>query len=99
MARNTATDSTRAIFHQQWVALHCCFDMDSPSQQILIESLGDVTVENDTQVEVKKYADSLTDGHLNFWKTLRNWMDEHFDDSPYRSLILLTTQEYSATTK
>lgn len=99
MARNTATDSTRAIFHQQWVALHCCFDMDSPSQQILIESLGDVTVENDTQVEVKKYADSLTDGHLNFWKTLRNWMDEHFDDLPYKNLLLLTTQEYGATTK
>ena len=94
MTRQSATESTRAILHQQWIALHCCFDMDSPGQQVLIESLGDVTIKNDTQIEVKDYSDPLTDGHPNFWKTLRNWVDDSFDDYPYKNLVLLTTQEY-----
>ncbi len=96
MARQSATASARAILYQQWNALQYCFEMDSPGQQVLIESLGDVTVKNETQIEVKDYKDPLTDGHVNFWKTLRNWVDDSFDVDPYKNLVLLTTQEFGA---
>lgn len=63
-------------------------------QKVLIESQGDVTISDSQQVETKSYSDPLTDGHINFWKTLHNWMQEDFDPTPYTSLILYTTQQF-----
>lgn len=94
--RADATASTRAVIYQLCVAVEQCYALDS-GQKLLIERLGDVTIENQTQVEIKHYdfADALTDGHPNFWNTLYNWMDDRFPQEDYASLILYTTQPIS----
>ena len=91
--RGDATASTDAIVYQLGVAVSKCFDLDE-GQVLVIEKLGDVTIEDVVQIEVKCYIDSLTDGHKNFWNTLTNWMDAGFDQAKYQSLILYTTQEF-----
>lgn len=95
--RHSAMASTRGILHQLWVAVEKCYEMDQAGQKVLIETQGDVTT--DSQIEVKRYSDKLTDNHLVFWKTLKNWLHESFDPAQYRSLILLTTQEFGSTAK
>lgn len=90
--RQDATASTRATVYQLCVAVARCYEMQK-GQKVLIEELGDVTVEDQEQIEVKQYSDDLTDGHHNFWNTLHNWMDDAFDADAYTSLILHTTQK------
>jgi len=93
ISRGDATASTDAIVYQLGVAVSKCFELDE-GQVLVIEELGDVTIEDDVQIEVKCYADSLTDGHKNFWNTLTNWMDAGFNHANYKSLILYTTQGF-----
>lgn len=40
----------------------------------------------------------MTDSHLNFWKTLNNWLKPDFDPVKYKSLLLVTTQNYGEKT-
>ncbi|MED5598221.1 hypothetical protein [Janthinobacterium sp. P210006] len=91
--RGDATASIDAIVYQLGVAVSKCFELDE-GQVLVIEELGDVTIEDVVQIEVKCYVDSLTDGHKNFWNTLTNWMDAGFNHAKYQSLILYTTQEF-----
>lgn len=93
--RSDATASTAAVVFQLGVAVDKCYDLAS-DQTLVIEALGDVTIENLVQIEVKCYNDVLTDGHPNFWNTLTNWSHESFDQSKYTSLVLYTTQPFGA---
>lgn len=88
-----AKSSTKAIIYQMCVAVQKCYEMIK-GQKVLIEELGDVTIEKEEQVEVKQYSDALTDNHSNFWNTLRNWLNDNFDYSSYKYLILYTTQQF-----
>jgi hypothetical protein len=88
-----ASASTKGTVYQLYVAVQKCFELVS-GQKVLIEQAGDVTISDSQQVETKLYQDPLTDNHLNFWKTLNNWMQDTFDDTGYSSLILYTTQEF-----
>ena len=90
---NDATASTKGTIYQLCVAVQKCYEMIA-GQKVLIESLGDVTIPDSQQVETKFYSEPLTDNHPNFWKTLRNWMQDAFDATPYLSLILCTTQQF-----
>lgn len=90
-----ATLLFKALQYQLLVAVEYCYDLKS-DECLLLEVLGDVTVPGKTQTEVKHYSDSLTDSHSNFWNTLKNWLHEKFDRSSYKSLVLLTTQEFGA---
>ena len=90
---NDATSSTKGTVYQLCVAVQKCFEMLS-GQKVLIEKEGDVTIENEQQVETKFYSDDLTDGHKNLWNTLKNWIQPHFDETAYSSLILFTTQQF-----
>lgn len=91
--RQDATASTRATIYHLCVAVDKCYKL-KVGQKLLIEELGDITIDGEQQVEVKQYSDRLTDGHHNLWNTLRNWMGDEFDHTPYSSLILHTTQEF-----
>jgi len=93
-ANHDATVSTRATIYQICVGLMKCYDMLA-GQKLSIEALGDVTILGDKQVEVKNYQDNLTDGHPNFWKTLKNWLDDTYDSEPYSALVLHTTQLFA----
>lgn len=91
------TDGLSGSIHQLYIALEQCFEMDHPDQYVVIEKLGDVTTVSQTgstQLEVKAYDedDALTDSHLNFWNTLRNWLQPQFDISQVKAFVLYTTQ-------
>lgn len=87
-----ASDSIGGIIYQFYIALDKCFELGD-SESLFIEKDGDVSNLTE-QIEVKNYQDVLTDSHLNFWKTLSNWLSPDFDQAKYKSLILLTTQNY-----
>jgi hypothetical protein len=89
-----AVQSTRGTLYQLWVAVEKCYEMSQAGQSIFIEFQGDVTSQGEEQIEVKCYTDPLTDNHICFWKTLRNWMQPEFSPENYTSLILYTTQEF-----
>lgn len=91
-ANHDATASTRATIGQICVGLWKCYEM-TPGQKLSVEELGDVTIDDAEQVEVKFYKDTLSDGHSNFWNTLKNWVHDDYDPDPYASLVLYTTQE------
>ena len=91
--RQDATASTRATIYHLCVAIDKCYQLKD-GQKLLIEELGDITIEGEQQIEVKQYSDRLTDGHLNLWNTFRNWIDDEFDHTSYTSLILHSTQEF-----
>lgn len=86
-----ATASVSGTFYQIGVAVLQCWKM-TKGQKVLIEKLGDVSVEGVSQIETKLYSDNLTDGHINLWKTIANWLQEGFDPAAYSSLILYTNQ-------
>jgi len=89
---NNASDSIGGILYQFYVGLQKCFELNE-NETILIEKDGDVSNAT-TQFEVKNFQDPLTDSHVNFWKTLNNWLKPGFDHTKYKSLVLLTTQNY-----
>lgn len=89
---NDASSSSQGTIFQLYVAVQKCLEMTS-GQRIIIERYGDVTVSASQQMEIKHYDDPLTDSHVNFWKTLKNWMRDDFDESAYAVLLLCTTQE------
>ncbi|WOF16291.1 hypothetical protein F1737_05970 [Methanoplanus sp. FWC-SCC4] len=93
---NASPSSSRATIYQLWVAVEKCFEMDAENQKVIIEILGDVTIENKELIEVKALSASLTDNDIAFWKTLYNWTQNTFDINNY-SLILHTTQEFGST--
>lgn len=93
---NDATRLLEAIGYQLIVTLEYCHDLVE-GQTLWLEVFGDVTVSRSVQVEVKNFIEDLTDGHINFWNTLKNWMSPKFKQDKYSELILLTTQSYGAT--
>ena len=93
---NDATRLLEAISYQLIVTLEYCHDLVE-GQTLWLEVFGDVTVSGSVQVEVKNFVDDLTDGHNNFWNTLKNWLSPKFKQEKYSELILLTTQAYGAT--
>ena len=95
---NNATRLLEAISYQLIVTLKYCHGL-AKGQTLWLEYYGDVTVSGEVQVEVKDFAEDLTDGHINFWNTLKNWMSPNFKQTKYSELILLTTQTYGAASK
>lgn len=92
-----ASDSIGGIIYQFYIALDKSFEL-AEAESLFIEKDGDVSNAQE-QIEVKNYRDSLSDSHINFWKTLSNWLNPQFDHRKYKSLILLTTQDYGENTK
>ena len=88
-----ATKLFIALKYQVLVAMEYCHSLGD-GESLWIEVFGDVTVSDKKQIEVKYYADKLTDGHHNFWNTLNNWLKPEFDYRQYASLVLLTTQSF-----
>lgn len=93
-----STKTFKPIIYQFLIALEKCFEMKN-DESIWIEKYGDVTNSNGEQIEVKDYQKDLTDLDHNVWKTMKNWLDDGFCISYYNSLVLLTTQTISRTSK
>lgn len=88
-----ATSSISGILYQFYIALDNCHQLTT-GQKLYIEKYGDISISNTKQIEVKQYSDNLTDLHENLWNTLENWLQDGFNPSEYKELILLTTQNY-----
>lgn len=95
---NDATASVSGTIYQICVALERAFLLEE-GQKLWIEKFGDVTVSGQIQIETKRYSDSLTDNHSNFWNTLKNWLHPDFNQREYKSLVLFTTQPFGNTSK
>ena len=95
---NDSTKTFKPIIYQFLIALEKCFEMQD-DESIWIEKYGDVTSSSGVQIEVKDYQNNLTDLDHNVWKTLKNWLDDNFDATRYKNLILLTTQTISKSSK
>lgn len=96
---NDATPSLSGTIYQISVALERAF-MLQEGQSLWIEKFGDVTISNEIQIETKLYNnDPLTDNHVNFWKTLKNWLSEDFAHENYAYLSLITTQSYGVNSR
>lgn len=100
--KNASLSTALAFHYQVLIGLEHCFVMQE-NQSVWFERDGDVSLlggdANDSkQVEVKNYADALTDHHENLWKTLKNWLAPEFHHESYGVLILHTTQVFGATT-
>lgn len=88
---NSAVDSTKAIAYQFLIALDIAFSLEE-EQKLWIEKYGDVSISNDSQIEVKLLSKPLSDNNIAFWNTIKNWLDENFQHHHYKSLVLSTTQ-------
>lgn len=99
----SSPEPTGALVSQFYLALEKCFEMKL-GDVVFIEKDGDVSklnsmsLEDGIQIELKEYAEDndLTDSHLNFWNTLKNWTNSEFDSVKYKYLVLATTQEIGA---
>ena len=90
---NNAIESAKGNIYQIYMSLLYCRDLNE-NETIFFERFGDITVSGEKQIEVKKYSEPLNDNHINIWKTLKNWLQDYFEPTHYKKLILLTTQEY-----
>jgi len=92
------TSLTRLGDHYQYlIALECCINAESEDDYIYIEQRGDVATK-DESTEVKHHSDEnhkISDRHTDFWKTLKNWVENYDVISSYKKLILLTTSSAS----
>ncbi|MFH1494744.1 MAG: hypothetical protein ABIG70_08105 [Pseudomonadota bacterium] len=95
---NDATASVSGTIYQLCVALDRAFMLEE-GQKIWIEKFGDVTISGLAQLETKHYSDTLTDSHLNFWSTLKNWLLPPFSHNEYANLVLFTTQTIGESSK
>ncbi|RSP92374.1 hypothetical protein EA716_15585 [Acinetobacter baumannii] len=101
--KNSALTTALAFHYQVLIGLEKCFSLEE-NQAIWFEKDGDVSFlaessNESSQIEVKEYADSLTDNHENLWKTLKNWLAPEFNHNQYGALILHTTQAFGAKTR
>ncbi|MGZ8954922.1 MAG: hypothetical protein ACXW0Q_09625 [Methylovulum sp.] len=100
--KNAALVTTLAFHYQVLVGLEQCFTMQD-GQSVWFEKDGDISLVGDSvdeskQVEVKHYANALTDHHENLWNTLKNWLAPEFDHKTYGALVLHTTQVFGTNT-
>ncbi|MCH2547117.1 MAG: hypothetical protein MK052_05875 [Alphaproteobacteria bacterium] len=101
--KNAALSTALAFHYQVLIGLEKCLSLQE-GQSVWFEKDGDVSLvgdahEESSQIEVKNYANPLTDHHENFWNTLNNWLDPKFNHEQYGALVLHTTQAFGATTR
>jgi hypothetical protein len=91
----TSTDNTLKTigFHFQYlIALECCLN-SKRGDFIYIEQYGDVSDRNSI-IEVKHHIyehQKLSDRHEDFWKTLKNCVENYKTLDDFSNVILLTT--------
>lgn len=103
MAEKFSNDTTLTRlgdFYQHIIALQCCINAEE-GDVIYIEQRGDVANEDST-FEVKHHIGGnymMSDNHVDFWKTLKNWIENFETILSYKNLILYTTAEISKNSK
>jgi hypothetical protein len=101
----TDTSLTRLGDHYQYLlATESCLNADE-GDIIYVESLSDVAVETKDgkeAIEAKHHFSTehqISDRHVDFWKTLKNWVINFNVLKDYKKLILHTTSRISSDSK
>lgn len=91
--KNNATSKIIGFDYQKLIALKKCFDARA-GETIYIECLGDVACGNEA-IEVKHHQGdhSLINTSIDFWKTLKNLVEEKEMFFQFNKLILYTTSK------
>lgn len=91
-AKNNAALSQLGNLYQYLMVLKIC--LEAPAGAIInLEQLGDITTA-DYQYEIKHHDNPehvLVDTHVDFWKTLKNWVDNYDLLKAFSNLVLLTS--------
>lgn len=85
------------IYHYYVVLLHCLELQEN--ETILVERYGDISIqsgEDSKNIEVKRHQGehTLSERHIDFWKTLNNWLNYAHNMIEFKSLILYTTSSF-----
>jgi hypothetical protein len=91
-SKNTAALSQLGNFYQYLIALKICLESDN-GELVNIEKYGDLTTA-DYNYEIKHHIDSnntLNETHIDFWKSISNWVDNRLILSEHSKYILLTS--------
>jgi len=91
--KNNAALSQLGNLYQYLVVLKLCLE-SAPGSIINLEQLGDITTSSGYQYEVKHHDNQthiLNDTHIDFWKTLKNWVDNFELLQSFSNLVLLTS--------
>jgi hypothetical protein len=90
--KNTAALSQLGNLYQYLIALKICLESDGGGL-VNIEQYGDLTT-TDYNYEIKHHNDPtyvLIDTHIDFWKSLSNWINNRNILSSHSNFILLTS--------
>lgn len=90
--KNTAALSQLGNLYQYLIALKICLESDD-GELVNIEQYGDLTTA-DYNYEIKHHNDpnyALIDTHIDFWKSLSNWVDNRNTLISHSKFILLTS--------
>ncbi|WP_289137730.1 hypothetical protein [uncultured Brevibacillus sp.] len=96
--KNDDTKTKLGDIYHYYVVLDYCLELKE-NETILVEKYGDISIvsdEDSRNIEVKHHQDEhiLSDRHLDFWKTLRNWITYHQNMRQFKTLILYTTSTF-----
>lgn len=89
--KQDATATAKGFIYQFYEAIDWCWKLEQ-DESLYIETFGDISISESVNIEVKNVQSDLTDMGESFWKTLGNWLDEDFEESNFKTLILITTQ-------
>lgn len=90
--KNDTTLTRQGDNYQYIIAFECCIN-GKEGDVIYIEQRGDVA-SNDTSSEIKHHSGEdhkISDRHTDFWKTLKNWVENYEVIKNYKFLLLITT--------
>lgn len=101
--KNDDTKTKLGDIYHYYVVLSYCLDLQE-SETILVEKYGDISIvseEDSKNLEVKRHQGEhvLNDRHIDFWKTLLNWVKYHHNMRDFKKLILYTTSNFKENSK
>ncbi|MEN7435279.1 hypothetical protein AAGV27_08455 [Bacillus velezensis] len=101
--KNDDTKTKLGDIYHYYIVLDYCLELQE-NETILVEKYGDISIESDEKsknIEVKHHqgVHRLSDRHLDFWKTLKNWVKYHQNMQGFKKLILYTTSDFGGMSK
>ncbi|MBV6716555.1 hypothetical protein [Paenibacillus chitinolyticus] len=96
--KNDDTKTKLGDIYHYYVVLSYCLDLKE-NETLLVEKYGDISIESADEsknIEVKRHQGehTLSDRHIDLWKTLRNWVKYHHNMRDFKKMILYTTSSF-----
>lgn len=96
--KNDDTKTKLGDIYHYYVVLSFCLELQE-NETILVEKYGDISIESpedSMNIEIKRHQGehTLSDRHIDLWKTLHNWIKYHYNMCNFIKLILYTTSTF-----